>query len=120
MSFIFQSFNLFPGLTATENVEFGVDVAGKRGSVDPKEALESVGLGHRFDHFPHELSGGEQQRRPGRSRRTAESPECRVAPGCSICTRGAEQIAWRLSSAATASRGPDHDTEEMRFIEDQH
>ena len=62
VSFIFQSFNLFPGLTATENVEFGVDVAGKRGSVDPKEVLESVGLGHRFDHFPHELSGGEQQR----------------------------------------------------------
>ena len=62
VSFIFQSFNLFPGLTATENVEFGVDVAGKRGSVDPKEVLESVGLGHRFDHFPQELSGGEQQR----------------------------------------------------------
>ena len=61
VSFIFQSFNLFPGLTATENVEFGMDVAGRRGG-EPKEVLESVGLGHRFDHFPHELSGGEQQR----------------------------------------------------------
>ena len=58
VSFIFQSFNLFPGLTALENVEFGVDVAGKRGSVSPDSVLESVGLGHRTDHFPHELSGG--------------------------------------------------------------
>ena len=62
VSFIFQSFNLFPGLTALENVEFGMDVAGKRGVVDPDSVLESVGLGHRTDHFPHELSGGEQQR----------------------------------------------------------
>ena len=62
VSFIFQSFNLFPGLTAMENVEFGMDVAGKRGSVDPGSVLEAVGLGNRGGHFPHELSGGEQQR----------------------------------------------------------
>ncbi len=62
VSFIFQSFNLFPGLTALENVEFGIDVAGKRGSTSPQSVLESVGLGDRADHFPHELSGGEQQR----------------------------------------------------------
>ena len=62
VSFIFQSFNLFPGLTALENVEFGIDVAGKRGRVSPDSVLESVGLGHRTDHFPHEMSGGEQQR----------------------------------------------------------
>ena len=62
VSFIFQSFNLFPGLTALENVEFGVDVAGKRGTTPPESVLESVGLGHRIGHFPHELSGGEQQR----------------------------------------------------------
>ena len=62
VSFIFQSFNLFPGLTALENVEFGIDVAGKRGETTPESVLEAVGLGHRTDHFPHELSGGEQQR----------------------------------------------------------
>ncbi len=62
VSFIFQSFNLFPGLTATENVEFGMDVAGKGGSADPAQILGAVGLGHRLGHFPHELSGGEQQR----------------------------------------------------------
>ena len=62
VSFIFQSFNLFPGLTALENVEFGMDVAGKRGSVSPTSVLEAVGLDQRAAHFPHELSGGEQQR----------------------------------------------------------
>ena len=62
VSFIFQSFNLFPGLTALENVEFGVDVAGKRGITSPESVMEAVGLEHRGSHFPHELSGGEQQR----------------------------------------------------------
>ena len=63
VSFVFQSFNLFPALTALENAEFGADVAGR---ADPAataaEMLERVGLGHRLGHFPHELSGGEQQR----------------------------------------------------------
>ena len=62
VSFIFQSFNLFPGLTAQENVQFGVDVAGGGGRTATLEALENVGLGDRLKHFPHELSGGEQQR----------------------------------------------------------
>ena len=62
VSFIFQSFNLFPGLTALENVEFGADAAGKRGDASPGAVLEAVGLGGRTAHFPHELSGGEQQR----------------------------------------------------------
>lgn len=64
VSFIFQSFNLFPQLTALENVQFGVDVGGGRRS-DPDRAermLARVGLGDRLSHFPRELSGGEQQR----------------------------------------------------------
>jgi len=61
VSFVFQSFNIFPGLTAAENVQFGIDVAG-RGGVDAGEVLESVGLAGREDSFPHQLSGGEQQR----------------------------------------------------------
>ena len=61
VSFIFQSFNIFPGLTAAENVQFGADAA-DREDVDPAEVLDSVGLGDRVDQFPHELSGGEQQR----------------------------------------------------------
>ena len=63
VSFIFQTFNLFPALTALENVEFGADVSGRG---EPRqvagEVLERVGLADRAEHFPHELSGGEQQR----------------------------------------------------------
>lgn len=63
VSFIFQSFNLFPGLTAQENVQFGADVAGRAHAARAAtEVLGQVGLGDRADHFPHQLSGGEQQR----------------------------------------------------------
>jgi putative ABC transport system ATP-binding protein len=63
VSVIFQSFNLFPGLTALENVEFGADVARRRQArTVARGALDRVGLSARFDHFPHQLSGGEQQR----------------------------------------------------------
>ena len=63
VAFIFQTFNLFPGLTAIENVEFALDVAHRPGGRARATAtLERVGLGERLDHFPHELSGGEQQR----------------------------------------------------------
>ncbi len=63
VSFVFQSFNLFPGLTALENVRFGADVARRPDAAGrAREALERVGLAERVDHFPHQLSGGEQQR----------------------------------------------------------
>ena len=60
VTFIFQAFNLFPALTAEENVQFGIDAAGS--SLDAESVLDSVGLGDKTDRFPHELSGGEQQR----------------------------------------------------------
>jgi putative ABC transport system ATP-binding protein len=63
VSFIFQTFNLFPALTALENVEFGADVSGRPDArAVAAETLARVGLGNRGGHFPHELSGGEQQR----------------------------------------------------------
>jgi putative ABC transport system ATP-binding protein len=62
VSFIFQSFNLFPGLTARENVQFGIDAASRRDGASAADVLNSVGLGARMDQFPHQLSGGEQQR----------------------------------------------------------
>jgi putative ABC transport system ATP-binding protein len=63
VSFIFQTFNLFPGLTAFENVRFGADVAGSANAPDvARQVLDRVGLADRIDHFPGMLSGGEQQR----------------------------------------------------------
>ena len=62
-SFIFQTFNLFPGLTSLENVEFGAEAAGRAYAGElARQRLSEVGLADRRDHFPHQLSGGEQQR----------------------------------------------------------
>jgi putative ABC transport system ATP-binding protein len=60
VGFVFQFYNLVPSLSARENVQLVTDVS--RDPMDPAEALEMVGLKHRLDHFPAELSGGEQQR----------------------------------------------------------
>jgi len=63
VSFIFQSFNLFPALTALENVQFGADVAGRPDAAGiAMQVLGQVGLAERASHFAHQLSGGEQQR----------------------------------------------------------
>jgi len=64
VGFIFQTFNLFPSLTALENVQYVLDVVGKRNGSGALAAkvLSSVGLAERMHHFPHQLSGGEQQR----------------------------------------------------------
>jgi putative ABC transport system ATP-binding protein len=62
VSFIFQSFNIFPGLTAEENVQFGIDAAERKTGPTAHQVLANVGLADRANHFPHELSGGEQQR----------------------------------------------------------
>jgi putative ABC transport system ATP-binding protein len=65
MGFIFQAFNLIPVFTATENVELPLLLAGIRehdARIRARETLERVGLGHRLDRRPMELSGGEQQR----------------------------------------------------------
>jgi putative ABC transport system ATP-binding protein len=60
VGFVFQFFNLIPSLTALENVVLVTDVAARPLPAD--EALRMVGLGDRLDHFPAQLSGGEQQR----------------------------------------------------------
>lgn len=60
---VFQSFHLVPTMTALENVALPLEFAGIINSADQaKAALEKTGLGDRIDHFPGELSGGEQQR----------------------------------------------------------
>lgn len=60
---VFQSFHLVPTMTALENVALPLELAGRRDAIAiARELLGEVGLGHRLDHFPAQLSGGEQQR----------------------------------------------------------
>lgn len=60
VGFVFQFYNLMPNLTALENIEIAVEISDN--PLDPKETLKSVGLEDRFNNFPAQLSGGEQQR----------------------------------------------------------
>ncbi len=60
VGFVFQFYNLIPSLTAAENVALVTEIAPD--PMDERDALELVGLGPRVDHFPAQLSGGEQQR----------------------------------------------------------
>ena len=60
IGFVFQFYNLIPNLTALENVEIATQLC--KNAHDPKEILKEVGLEHRLNNFPAQLSGGEQQR----------------------------------------------------------
>ena len=60
VGFVFQFYNLIPSLTARENVALVTEIVSR--PMTPEEALQLVGLAHRLDHFPAQLSGGEQQR----------------------------------------------------------
>ncbi len=60
VGFVFQFYNMIPSLTARENVAIVTEIA--RNPLSPEDALELVGLKERMDHFPSQLSGGEQQR----------------------------------------------------------
>ena len=72
VGFVFQFYNLVPSLTARENVALVTEIARK--PISPEQALDIVGLGARMDHFPSELSGGEQQR-VAIARAIAKQPE---------------------------------------------
>ena len=65
VGFVFQSFHLFPTMSATDNVRLALDVRGeprRAAKVRSREALAKVGLAHKIKAYPRELSGGEQQR----------------------------------------------------------
>ena len=72
VGFVFQFYNLIPSLTARENVALVTDIADH--PMEPAEALALVGLSERLDHFPAQLSGGEQQR-VAIARAVAKRPE---------------------------------------------
>jgi putative ABC transport system ATP-binding protein len=62
VGFVFQSFQLIPTLTARENVQVPLELRGEPAEARARELLDRVGLGDRADHYPAQLSGGEQQR----------------------------------------------------------
>ena len=72
VGFVFQFYNLIPSLTARENVALVTEIA--ESPMTPEDALILVGLGNRMDHFPAQLSGGEQQR-VAIARAIAKQPE---------------------------------------------
>lgn len=72
VGFVFQFYNLIPSLTARENVALVTEISAD--PMTPEGALALVGLGHRLDHFPAQLSGGEQQR-VAIARAIAKQPE---------------------------------------------
>lgn len=81
IGFVFQTFNLIPTLTALENVELVLSVAGLSDSEQEKRSkklLEQVGLGDRLDHRPRELSAGERQR-AAMARALANDPDIVLA-----------------------------------------
>lgn len=79
MGVVFQSFHLIPTMTALENVATPLELAGHADAFErAREELEAVGLGHRCDHFPSQMSGGEQQR-VALARAAAPRPEIFLA-----------------------------------------
>jgi putative ABC transport system ATP-binding protein len=89
VGFVFQFYNLIPSLTALENVALVTEIA--EHPMRPEEALALVGLDHRLDHFPAQLSGGEQQR-VAIARAIAKRPEvllCDEPTGALDITTGA-------------------------------
>lgn len=101
IGFVFQSFQLFPTLTAAENVEYfliqqGLDPATRRERV--REALDSVGLWERRDHRPLELSGGQRQR-VALARAAAKKPRLILAdePTASLDQRTGREIVELLA-----------------------
>jgi putative ABC transport system ATP-binding protein len=96
IGFVFQQFNLFPALTALENIEYALNVKGARGRAARQEAtsvLEKVGLADRLHFLPRDLSGGQKQR-VAIARALAGSPQVILAdePTANLDTATGEQI----------------------------
>ncbi len=103
---VFQSFHLLPTMTALENVAVPLELAGRRDAFERAKAeLTAVGLGHRLDHHPAEMSGGEQQR-VAIARALAPEPSVLIAdePTGNLDAETGEEIV-RLMFEAKRRRG---------------
>lgn len=104
MGFVFQSFHLLPTLTVAENIAFPLDIAGATDAARVDALIESVGLSHRRDNLPHQLSGGEQQR-CAVARALVARPQVAFAdePTGNLDERNAEQVMQLLLDLRSAS-----------------
>ena len=104
--FVFQGFNLFPALSALENVEIAIKMkGGARGREQAKELLETVGLGNRMHHLPADLSGGQKQR-VAIARALGGDPPILIGdePTAALDTRTALSVMELLRELATDQR----------------
>ena len=105
---VLQSFHLLPTMTALENVAVPLELAGEQDAKPRARAeLEAVGLAHRLDHYPSQLSGGEQQR-VAIARATASRPKLLLADeptGNLDAATGAAIIALLFDRASAAGAG---------------
>lgn len=104
MGFVFQSFHLLPTLTVAENIAFPLDIAGASDMARVDALVEAVGLSHRRDNLPHQLSGGEQQR-CAVARALVARPQVAFAdePTGNLDERNAEQVMQLLLDLRAAS-----------------
>jgi len=102
MSYIFQNYYLMPELTALENVMIPAMIGGKGDEAKAKVVLDRVGLSHRYDHLPAELSGGEQQR-VAIARALVNKPEIIFAdePTGNLDSKNGEQVMKLLLELTT-------------------
>lgn len=104
VGFVFQSYNLFPTLTALENVMLALDVRGRMPADAPqraKNALDAVGLSHRINTYPAKLSGGEKQR-VAIARALAGSPSVMLAdePTAALDSENGQSVMQLMSDVS--------------------
>jgi putative ABC transport system ATP-binding protein len=122
IGFVFQDFNLFPNLTAGENVELALDLKGVRSRTAKKrsrELLDSFGLADKYDSFPSTLSGGEKQR-VAIARALAADPEIILAdePTAALDSHtGRNVIGWMRRLAHEQNRAVVIVTHDSRLLE---
>ena len=125
VGFIFQSYNLFPTLTAEENVRLALDVRGERGPAvvtRAQRALQQVGLGHRMKSYPGNMSGGEQQR-VAVARAIAGKPSVILAdePTAALDSENGNAVMELLSEIAAGSQhavlAVTHDPRTMKYAD---